>query len=75
LLLFEVSSMQAPLHFVNPGLQSNPHAFMEQVGWEPVTFDVHVIPHPPQLPALLVVSTHVVPHNVGVPDGQPDTHE
>jgi len=34
----------------------------------------HAFVQVPQLPVLLVVSTHVPLHSVGVADGQPETH-
>jgi hypothetical protein len=55
-------------------LQANVHAPAAHDAWAWATFVVHALPHAPQLLALLVVATHVVPHNVGVAAGHPEAH-
>jgi hypothetical protein len=61
-------------HPVNPPLQVKVHLLLAHVGCALVTSFGHASPHPLQSFALLVVSTHVPPHRMGVPVGQPDTH-
>jgi hypothetical protein len=57
-----------------PPLQANVHLLAEHVGCALVTVFGQASPHPLQSLALLVVSTHVPLHRMGVPVGQPDTH-
>lgn len=52
----------------------NEHAPPEHAACALATVVVHAFPHAPQLPALLVVSTHVAPQSVGVPAGHPEAH-
>jgi hypothetical protein len=42
------------------------HAAFEHDGWEWAMVVVHAFPQAPQLLTLLAVSTHVMPHDVGV---------
>ena len=55
-------------------LHVNVHALLTHVGCEFGTLFGQASPHPLQSFALLVVSTQVPPHRVGVPVGQPVTH-
>jgi len=61
-------------HPVKPPLHVKPHSLTAHVGCAFGTELGHVTPQPLQSFALLVVSTHVPLHSVGVPVGQPDTH-
>src|SRR5580700_10087246 len=61
-------------HALKPMLQVKPHLLLAQVGWASDTVVEHPRPHPLQSLALLVVSTQVPLHSVGVAVGQPVTH-
>jgi hypothetical protein len=55
-------------------LHANVHALVTHAGVALATPVVQTFPHVLQLLTLLVVSTHVLPHSVGVEPEQPDTH-
>jgi hypothetical protein len=61
-------------HPVKPPLHVKLHRLLTQLGCELATVLGQALPHPLQSFALLVVSTQVPPHRVGVPVGQPVTH-
>jgi hypothetical protein len=56
-------------------LQVNAQALMTHVACALLTVVVQTLPQVLQLLALLVVSAHVVPQSVGLPDEHPDRHE
>jgi hypothetical protein len=68
------SSTQAPAHRLYPLLQVNVQLLDAQVAWAWATLVMHAFPQVMQLFALLVVSTHVPLHSVGVLAGHPETH-
>jgi hypothetical protein len=68
------SSTHAPLQSVYPVLHVNSHAPAVHAACAWATAVAHALPHAPQLLALLVVLTHVVPQSVGVAAGHPDAH-
>jgi hypothetical protein len=62
----------APLQALKPLLQLKEQALASQAGVAFATVVVHAWPHVPQLFALLVTSTQVLPQSMGVDAGHPD---
>jgi len=69
-----VTSTHAPSQSVYPALHVEVQAPLAHAACAWATVVEHAFPQAPQLPALLAVLTHVMPHAVGVAAGHPPAH-